>query len=85
MKPEPKTIIPSKVYFENLLYAVLDMEIRELDQAGAIRFEDPIIIICKSLCLILARFIMFDAVLCMAGVKVLPVVRLPDVYITVGT
>ena len=77
MKPEPKKIILSKVYFENLLYSVLDMEIRELDQAGAIGVKDPIKVIGKTLCLIFSRFIMFDVVLCMAGIKVLPVVRLP--------
>lgn len=84
MKPEPKTIISLKVDFENLFYAVLDVEIRELDQAGAVRLEDPVIVIGKSLRLILARFVMFDAVLCVAGVKALSVVRLPDVYIAVG-
>ena len=85
MKPEPKTIIPSKVYFENLFYAVLDVEIRELDQAGAVCFEDPVIVIGEAFRLILSRFVMFDAVLCVAGIKALSVVRLPNVYITVGT
>ena len=79
---EPQTsncnrIISSKVYFENLFYAVLNMEIRKPDKTGAVGVEDPIKVIGKSLRLIFSRFIVFDAVLCVAGIKVLPVVRLP--------
>ncbi len=84
MKPEPKTIIPSKVYFKNLLYTILDVEIREANQAGAVGVEDPIILIRKALRLIFSGVEVIDAVLCMARIEILAVIGLPDVYISVG-
>ena len=61
-------IIALKSYFENLLYAILDVEIREADQAGAVRVEDPVVLICKAFGLIFAGIEVIDAVLSMAGI-----------------